>query len=281
MEAVNMFSGGWIAAAFILFFICLMLPVFYLIYYVFKKNFNPLIMLVGIVAFVVFDRLAASLLMRFFAPASAIGTISAQSYAIRRALCIGVIKALGIWVVLLLLSKRYITVIVPASFALGYSALDMIFLKGAPGFSAFTQATAINNNGLEEVVSTVDLAQQEAFRQSIAELAKTPASNYIWRTGTAICAFAATVCIARLLWYSIEGGKAEKSKILIPICVVAAVVLELPAALYAGGAFSSSVPADTAYYVMTALLVLGTILVSRRHDEKETVSDSRLRPRRR
>ncbi len=280
--AAKMFSGGWIAAAFILFFICLMLPVFYVIYYVFKKNFNPLIMLIGIVAFIVFDRFVTEqLLIRFFAPSSAIGTISAQSYAIRLALSVGVVKALGIWVVLLILSKWYVTVIVPASFALGYSVLDMIFLRGSPGFSAFTQATAVNNNGLEEVVSTVDLAQQEAFRRSITELAATPASFYIWRTGTAICAFAAAVCIARLLWYSIEGGKREKSMMLIPICVVIAVVLELPEALYYGGAFSSYAPAGIAYYVMTILLVLGTIFVSRRHDEKERVSDTPLRPRRR
>ena len=280
MEA-PMFSGGWIAAAFILFFICLMLPVFYLIYYVFKKNFNPLIMVIGIVAFIILDRFVASLLLGQLAPSSAVGVLSPQNYAIRRALCIGVIKALGIWIALFFLSKRYVTVIVPASFALGYSVLDMIYLRGSPGFSAFTQATAINNNGLEEVVSTVDLTQQDAFRESIAQLAATPASFYIWRTGAAICAFAATVCIARLLWYSIEGGKTARSPLLIPICVVAAVVLELPAALYFGGAFSGYAPAGISFYVLTALLVLGTILVSRRHDEKETVSDTPLRPRRR
>ena len=279
--AAKMFSGGWIAAAFILFFICLMLPVFYVIYYVFKKNFNPLIMLIGIVAFFVLDRIATNLLIRVFAPSSAIGLISAQSFAIRRALCVGVVKALGFWAVLLLLSKWYVTVIVPASFALGYLALDMIFLKGMEGFRAFTQATAVNNNGLEEVVSTVDLAQQGAFREEIAGMVKTPASYYILGTVLAVCFFAATVCIARLIWYSIEGGKREKSIILIPICVVAAVVLELPSALYDGGAFSSYVPAYIAYYVMTILLVLGTIFVSRRHDEKERVSDTPLRPRRR
>ncbi|MBO6011874.1 MAG: YhfC family intramembrane metalloprotease, partial [Oscillospiraceae bacterium] len=250
--ATHMFSGGFAAATFILFFVCLMLPVFYLIYYVFKKDFNPLIMLIGIVAFVLFDRLVTEqVLIRFFAPSSAIGTISPQNYAIRLALSVGVIKALGIWVVLLILSKRYITVIVPASFALGYSVIDMIFLKGSPGFAAFTQATAINNNGLEAVVSTVDLAKQDAFRESIAQLAATPASLYIWATADAICAFAATVCIARLLWYSIEGGTSEKSRILIPICVVIAVVLELPGALYDGGAFSGYALAGIAYYVLT------------------------------
>ena len=120
MEAsTNMFSGGYVAAAFILFFICLMLPVFYLIYYVFKKNFNPLIMLIGIVAFLIFGYFATGLLIKFFAPSSSIGVISAANYAVRRSLCSGVIKALGIWVVLLILSKRYITVVVPASFALG------------------------------------------------------------------------------------------------------------------------------------------------------------------
>ena len=274
--ATNMFSGGYVAAAFILFFICLMLPVFYLIYYVFKKNFNPLIMLIGIVAFLIFGYFATGLLIKFFAPSSSIGVISAANYAVRRSLCSGVIKALGIWVVLLILSKRYITVIVPASFALGYSVIDMIFLKGSPGFAAFTQATAINNNGLEQVVSTVDLAKQDAFRESIAQLAATPASFYIWATADAICAFAATVCIARLLWYSIEGGTSEKSRILIPICVVIAVVLELPGALYDGGAFSGYAPAGIAYYVLTVLLVVGTVLVARRHDEKEVVSDSHL-----
>lgn len=270
------FPGGLIAIAFIQFFVCIMLPVFYLIYYVFKKDFNPLIMLIGLVAFVIFGLIATKLLTKFFAPASAIGAITTANYAVRYSLCTGVIKALGIWVALLILSKRYVTTIVPASFALGYSLIDMFFYKSAYSFFTFTNGMTINRNGFEETVAAVDLAKQDAFRESMAELAATPASFYIWRTADAVCAFAATVCIARLLWYSIEGGKSEKSWTFIPVCVVIAVVLELPGALYDGGAFSGYAPAGIAYYVLTVLLVVGTILIARRHDEKAVVSDSHL-----
>ncbi len=273
-----MFSGGFTAASFILLFVCIMLPLFYVVFYVFKKNFNFILMLIGIVASFLLGYLLTVVLTGLFAPARIIGVVSAASYAIRYSLIVGIVKALGMWLVLLLLSKRYVTVIVPASFAAGYSLID-IFRYGAHGYAAFSVASAVNQNGLDYVVSTADLASQAGLREYLLDLAQKPASLYVWGTADAVCGFVATICLARLLWYSIEGGIREENKKLVPIVLIAAVLLELPGALYDGGAFAGYAPAGIIYYLLTALLVLGTIFAARNHDEKTTVAASRLRRR--
>ena len=274
-----MFSGGFVAASFILLFLCIMLPLFYIVFYVFKKNFNLVLMLIGLAAFFLFGYLLTGLLTGTFAPSRLIGTVPPAAYAIRRSLVVGLVRALSIWLVLLLLAKRYGSVIVPASFAAGYSLIDMLFVRGATGYIAFSQALAVNQNGIDYVVSTADLTSQEALRESLLELAQKPASLYVWGTLDSVCAFVGTICLARLLWYSIEGGVREENKLLVPVCLAAAVLLEIPGALYDGGAFSGYAPAGIIYYVVTALLVAGTIIAAKNHDEKVGVAASRLRRR--
>lgn len=267
------FPGGLIAIAFIQFFFCIMLPVFYLIYYVFKKDFNLVIMLFGIVAFIVFDLIATELLLRVLAANAS--RLSTEAYAILYAVVIGAVKAVGIWIVMMILKKNA-SLTVPVSFALGYSLIDMFLRKSAQSFTVFSQGMTVNRNGFEEVVASVDLAKQDAMRESLTELAQTPASIFIWGLFQAVCAFAATVCITRLLWYSVDGGKTDKVPALFPLCILIAIVLELPLAFYNNGLLDAVAKGEIVYYVLTVLLVVGTVLIARRHDEKAGVADSRL-----
>ena len=267
------FPGGLIAIAFIQFFVCIMLPVFYLIYYVFKKDFSLLVMLFGIVAFIVFDIIVTGLLLRLLAVNAS--RLTTEAYAILYAVIIGVVKAVGIWIVMMILKpNRSLTV--PVSFALGYSLIDMFLRKSAQSFTVFTQGMTVNRNGFEEVVASVDLAKQDAMRESLIELSQTPASIFIWGLFQAACAFIATVCLTRLLWYSVDGGKINREPALFPLGILIAVVLELPLSFYNNGLLDGVAKGEIVYYVLTVLLLVGTILIARRHDEKETVSDSHL-----
>ena len=98
-----------------------------------------------------------------------------------------------------------------------------------------------------------------------------------------LCLLVLSVCAARLLWYSMEGGLKPANLRFLPLVFAVRLVGESLLALYQSGGGSFAVCAGI-YYVLTAALACFTWYESGQRDSKELLHDehlkSRIRPKR-
>jgi uncharacterized membrane protein YhfC len=273
------FSNELIGALFTLLFTCLMLPVLYYIWMAFRKKLNNIAMLAGIASFFIFGYLLSGFLLGTFAPEAKASELGILGYALRRAVCVAVTEAGGIWISLYLLYKKYNTIRVPTGFGLGFQLFNLLYLGGINGFIRLGYAMSVNKNGLDTVLSSVDPQYASRFETLLRDLAGTDPYIFIMSAVDYVCMFLITVALTRILWYSIEGGKKESSKLLILLAFILRLAAEVPLAMYQAGAGSYRLYAII-YYVITALIVAFAVWLSKDRDDKEQIRSERLRARR-
>lgn len=278
METLT-FSNELTGALFALFFTCIMLPVLYYIWMAYRKRLNNIAMLAGIVSFFVFGYFLSGFLLGSFAPEAKAAELGVVGYTLRRSICIAIAEAGGLWLSLYVLSKKYNTVRVPTGLGLGFQLFNLLYLGGINSFIRLGYAMSVNKNDLQTVLDSVDPQYASQFETLLRELAASDPYVYIMSAIDYVCMFILTAALCRILWYSIEGGKKESSRLLIAAAFVLRLAAEIPLAVYKAGGGSYKLCA-VIYYVITALVLAYAVWLSRDRDDKEQIKSDRLRPRR-
>lgn len=278
METLT-FSNELTGALFALFFTCIMLPVLYYIWMAYRKRLNNIAMLAGIASFFVFGYFLSGFLLGTFAPEAKAAEIGVINYALRRAVCVAIAEAGGLWLSLYALSKRYNTIKVPTGLGLGFQLFNLLYLGGINSFIRLGYVMSVNKNDLQTVLDSVEAQYAPQFEALLRDLAASDPYVYVMSAVDYVCMFILTAALCRILWYSIEGGRKESSKLFIIAAFVLRLAAEIPLAVYQAGGGSYKLCAIF-YYVITALVLAYAVWLSHDRDDKEQIRSDRLRPRR-
>jgi len=265
-----MFSQSLVNGMLTVVVVCILLPVFYLIFYTFKKKIHIPSALSGIIGFFIFGYLISGLLLGNIAPQESAAD-SPMLYAALRSVCVAVAEAGGAFVAMYFLSRRYDEISTPISYAFGYPLIDMLLVGGANSFVRMAEAYTVNTKGLDEVLASVEGEAVEVLRQDLFALAETEPYVYFLSAVDYICIFCIVVAICRIMWYAAhEEGK--NKIILIAAGVIFKLAAEFPVALYQGGGTGNYVACEVVRYVVTLLCVGFAVLMHLKYDDKERVS---------
>ncbi len=265
-----MFSQSLVNGMLTVVVVCILLPVFYLIFYTFKKKIHIPSAVLGIVGFFVFGYLLSGLLLGNIAPQDSAADNPAL-YAVLRSVCVAVAEAGGAFVAMYFLRRRLDDISAPISYAFGYPLIDMLLVGGANSFVRMAEAYTVNTKGLDEVLASVEGEAVEVLRQDLFALAETEPYVYFLSAVDYICIFCIVVAICRIMWYAAhEEGK--NKIILLAAGIVFKFAAEFPVALYQGGGTENYVVCEVVRYVITLLCVGFAVLMHFKYDDKERVS---------
>lgn len=265
-----MFSQALVNGMLTVVVVCILLPVFYLIYFTFKKKIHLPSLALGIVGFFIFGYLLSGLLLGNIAPKDSAAANPAM-YAVLRSVCVAVVEAGGAFAAMYFLRSRYDEISAPISYALGYPLIDMLLVGGANSFVRMAEAYTVNTKGLDEVLSSVEGEAVEVLRQDLFALAQTEPHVYFLSAVDYICIFCIFVAICRIMWYAVhEAGK--NRIILLAAGVLFKLFAEFPVALYQGGGTDKFIACQVVRYAVTLLCIGFAVLMHFKYDDKERVS---------
>lgn len=265
-----MFSQSLVNGMLTVVVVCILLPVFYLIFYTFKKKIVIPSALFGIIGFFVFGYLISGLLLGNIAPKDSAAANPAL-YAALRSVCVAVAEAGGFLAMMYFLRSRYDDISSPISYAFGYPLVDMLLVGGANSFVRMAEAYTVNTKGLDEVLASVEGEAVEILRQELFALSQTQPHVYFLSAVDYICVFCIVVAICRIMWYAVhEAGK--NRIILVAAGLIFKLAAEFPVALYQGGGTDNYVACQIIRYVVTLLCVGFAVLMHFKYDDKESVS---------
>ncbi len=265
-----MFSQSLVNGMLTVVVVCILLPVFYLIYYTFKKKIHIPSALLGIVGFFVFGYLISGLLLGNIAPKDSAAE-SPVIYAVLRSVCVAVAEAGGFYVMMHFLRRRYDEISTPISYAFGYPLVDMLLVGGANSFVRMAEAYTVNTKGLDEVLASVEGEAVEILRQELFTIAQTEPYVYFLSAVDYICVFCIVVAICRIMWYAAHADGKDRI-ILIAAGIVFKLAAEFPVALYQGGGTDNFITCQVIRYVVTLLCIGFAVLMHFKYDDKEQVS---------
>ncbi|MDD6188818.1 MAG: YhfC family glutamic-type intramembrane protease [Clostridiales bacterium] len=250
--------------------VCIMLPVFYLIFYTFKKKIHLPSVLMGIVGFFIFGYILSGLLLGNIAPKESAAD-SPMLYTVLRSVCVAIAEGGGAFAAMYFLRRKYDEISTPISYALGYPLVNMLLVGGANSFVRMAEAYTVNVKGLDEVLASVEGEAVEVLRQDLFALAETEPYVYFLSAVDYICIFCIFVAICRIMWYAAhEEGRSRM--ILLAAGVVFKLAAEFPVAFYQAGGTENYIVCEVIRYVVTALCVGFAVLMSFKYDDKERVS---------
>jgi uncharacterized membrane protein YhfC len=274
------FSQELTGTLLILLFTCLMLPVLYYIWVAYKRQINHWALLIGLPSFYVFGYMLSGFLLGSFAPSSLAEQIGKPAYAAVRSLIIAVSEAGGLWVTLFMLKKRFSSFRVPTGLGLGFRLFDLLILGGINSFTRLSLMLAVNKDGLDTVLKSVDADKMERLKTELTNLASMSGYTFIMSAVDYICMFVITVAVTRILWYSIEGGTRGKnsSRLFLLIGFGLRFITDMPLELYAAGGGQYKLYAAV-YYILTAFAAAFAVWLSRSREDAEIIKAERLKPR--
>ncbi len=273
METEFAFSGELLGALTVLFAVCILVPVMYYVWNVYRRKLSHVAILGGLAAFFLFGYVLSQSLLRGLDP-EALGT---WGYALLSALIAAACDTAGIFLGLWLVHRQQGTIRVPIGFGLGYRIFEMFYLGGLNTFLRLSYVMTVTNDGLESVLSQVEEGQRAALESQLRNLAESNVGMY-WMSAVDYAArFALTVALARLVWYAIEGGRKPEDKRLIALAFGLDLLCELMLSLHAAGA--SYVLCAIVYYVLVAFALCLSFYAAKQRDDPEKLRADRLRGR--
>lgn len=266
------FSSGLVTALSMTFAACILIPVMYYIWMVYKRKMSHVGIIAGLAAFFMFSYLISGVLLANLAPESSMEKMGQWPYALIRALCLAVsdtlAMALGLW----FLHRQDRTVRAPIGFGLGFRLFDMLWLGGLNVLAPLSSAMTVNREGLESLLSSVEPDKVSALELQLRALAETSPKVYWLGTVDYVCKFVLAVALTRILWYAFEGGREPADKKYGALVFILKFLCELMLALYAAGGKYQLCSA--AYYVLVAASVcLAYYLANRRDDPEQLRAD--------
>ena len=281
------FSESLITALSFLFSFCLLAPALYYVWFVYRRKLDHTGLLGGLAAFFLFGYLITGMLLGLLAPADRKEEMSPWTYALLRGAITALVEVGGCWLSLQFLRRGRTearrTVRVPIGFGLGYRLFDLLYLGAFNALFRLLNALSVNRDGLETILEGVEAEAAPALEAQLRLLAETAPRMYWLSAADYLCLLVLSVCAARLLWYSMEGGLKSPEIRFLPLVFAVRLVGEGLLALYQSGGGSFLACAGT-YYVLTAALACFTWYQSSQRDSKELLHDehlkSRIRPKR-
>ncbi len=276
------FSEPLITALSFLFCFCLLAPALYYVWFVYRRRLDHTGLLGGLTAFFLFGYLITGLLLGVLAPESRREAMSPWTYALLRGLITALVEVGGCWFILWFLrrgrpeNKR--TYRVAVGFGLGYRLFDLLYLGAFNALFRLLNAMSVNRDGLATILEGVSEADAPALEEQLRLLAASSPRVYWLSAVDYLCMLVISVCVARLLWYSLEGGLKPAETRYIPLVLGVRFLGETLLALYQSGGGSFLACAGT-YYVLTAALACFTWYQSSRRDSKELLHDEHLKSR--
>ena len=284
---VLVFPEPLITALSFLFCFCLLVPALYYVWFVYRRQLDHSGLLGGLAAFFLFGYLITGVLLGALAPEAKRESMGPWGYSLTRGFITALVEVGGCWAILWFLrrgrpaEKR--TVRLPIGFGLGYRLFDLLYLGAFNALFRLLNAMSVNRDGLATILEGVSAEEAPALEEQLRLLAASSPRMYWLGAVDYFCMLVISVCIARLLWYSLEGGLQPADVRLLPLAFGVRLVGEILLALYQSGGGSFLACAGT-YYVLTAALACFTWYQSSRRDSKELLHDehlkSRIKPRR-
>ncbi len=273
METEFSYSGELLGALTVLFAVCILVPVMYYVWNVYRRKLSHIAILGGLAAFFLFGYVLSQTLLRGLDPAEQ----GMWGYALLSALIAAACDVGGIFLGLWLVHRQQGTVRVPIGFALGYRIFEMFYLGGLNTFIRLSYVMTVMNDGLEAVLSQVEESQRPALELQLRSLAEGSVGMY-WMSAVDYAArFALTVALARLLWYAIEGGRKPEDRRFVALAFGLDLLCELMLSLHAAG--GSYVLCAIVYYVLVALALCLSYSMARQRDDPEKLRADRLQGR--
>lgn len=277
MEPELVFSDGLVTALGVLFAVCLLMPVMYYVWSVYRKKLNHAALLGGLAAFFLFGYLISGVLLGALAPESRLAELGMWRYALGRALSVAVAEAGGMWLALWFLHRQYATVRVPIGFGLGFRLFDLLYLGAFNAMFRLANALTVNKEGLQVLLDNVEAEAAPALELQLRALAASSPKLYLMSAVDYVCMFALSVALSRILWYTLEGGKLSADKRLLVPAFLLRFFAELMLALdRAGGNYQVCA---AIYYVLVAAAVCLAYYLSRQRDDPEVLREDRLKAR--
>ena len=267
--AEQYFSNDVIAGLFVVVLVCLMLPVFYLIFYTVKKKIDLVTTALGILGYLLFGYLLSGFLL---------GAVSGMGgepmpTALLRSLCVAAAEGGGAFVALYFLRRRADELATPISYPLGYTLIDVFLLRGiVSGVGNLGTAYTVNSVGLEAFMANVAPENQAAMLEQLQRLQSLePYKNYFSAVDCA-CIFLLFVAMCRILWYAVKQ-EGSRRVLLLVLGLAFRFAAELPTAFYQLGGTENYILCEAIRYAVTALCVVTAVLLHFRYDEKQRVRD--------
>ena len=277
MNSEMMFSSGLVTALTMTFAACILIPVMYYVWMVYKKRISHVGILAGLAAFFMFSYLISGILLGKLAPESAMAKMGQWPYALTRALCIAISDMAGMGLGLWFLHRQEKTLRAPIGFGLGFRLFDMLWLGGLNVLAPLSSAMTVNRDGLDAMLSQVDADKVGALELQLRALAETSPKVYWLGTVDYICKFVLAIALTRILWYAFEGGREPADRKFGVIVFVLKFLCELMLALYAAGGKYQLCSA--AYYVLVAGSVCLAYYLANKRDDPEQFQADRLKGR--
>ncbi len=211
------------------------LPVAYAIYA--RKVLKVRDLFAGILCYMVFGMLLSNLWLGIAAGENSSVKNSPVLYATVTCVSLGIIEEMGRYLLMFLLRNKLDGRGVPLSFGIGYAAIPLLFIGGSNMYVNISSATALNNNGLETVLTSVEEELQEQLTETLTSLAETPYTEFlIYALGLAAI-FVTAVSMSVIIWYAVSD---ESRGIKYGLMAVGMhMVILIPEELYYCGAISN------------------------------------------
>ncbi len=265
-----MFSQALVNGMLTVVVVCILLPVFYLIFYTFKKKINLVSVVLGILGFFVFGYLLSGLLLGNIAPKDSAADNPAM-YTALRSICVAVVEGGGALAAMWFLRRREDDISSPISYALGYPLIDMLLVGGANSFVRMAEAYTVNTKGLDEVLASVEGEAVEVLRNDLFALAETEPYVYFLSAIDYICIFCMFAAICRIMWYAIHD-EGRNRIVFIAAAIVFKLIAEVPVAFYQAGGTENYILCQIIRYAATLLCVGFAVLLHFKYGDKERVS---------
>jgi hypothetical protein len=239
------------------------LPFLFAVYYAFRRKLRLMPFVTGITAFLLFGWILGGFIL---------GGI--ENVAMR-AILLAAVECLGFLAALLFLSRREVSVGVPASLALGYAVIPCAFSSGFAALSKLSVAMTLNDIGLEAFLENITPEGLETARQMIDAMTVQTTGQIYLIAIEYLANFAKLAAMIRIIWYytvpnTFSTEKTTKSQL----------NLVLPVAF----SFSSYMLAEKlyqqgdqfAYYVCTAVIIAIAIYLAKKYDSDSDIHSDRL-----
>ena len=273
MDTGFSFSGELLGALTVLFAVCILVPVMYYVWNVYRRRLSHIAILGGLAAFFLFGFVLSQGLLRSLAPASAQES-GPWGYALLSAAVSAACDVGGIFLGLLLLHRQQGTIRVPTGFGLGYRVFEMFYLGGMNAFIRLSYVMNVNNDGLEAVLQQVEEGQRASLELLLRNLGESSVGIFWLSAVDYAVRFALTAALTRLLWYAVEGGRKPADKRFLALAFGLDLFCELMLSLKAAGA--SYVLCASVYYVLAALALCLSYYAARQRDDPEALRGDRL-----
>ncbi|MDR2606418.1 MAG: YhfC family intramembrane metalloprotease [Oscillospiraceae bacterium] len=255
------FSGAFVNSLWAIAAVCLAAPLLFYVFNAFKKRMSHAALAGGVIGFIALGYGLNSVALGGVER----GALSALYYTI--------IEVAGAYAIMRWLAAKRADRSVPIGYALGYSAIPMLIMKGYGALMKLSVANAFNELGLTAFLESVDSGDRDALLATLNEFAAETLQTHLMIVAEYLLSFALTIGTVRLVWYSIHGEKRAANWGFL----AAAIVLRFGAEYFYQSEYS--IVTQCAYYFVCAVTFGASLLAARLWDNPETYTQHLSRKR--